>query len=271
MAITRVSLPAKRPLSGRRDSCPGALLGLLAGADVAVDLSHSGSIGLWHGWRNRERSAIRGCSILPVCETPAWYNLLMTTPSENDSPTNSELLALLESTLDVIKGISDHQEVLIEHGKTLARQQADQAAIVRILVERSGAQVAAVNGFSAKLDGLTSDIAMVKGGHAVAAMHRNAALIADDLGCQLIEELPQGVIVGFAKVAADNGEPSSEVDSFRHADMVMYGREASGHPCYITVEASFTVNANDVRRAAQERQLSPEVHRNPIVCRGRRC
>jgi hypothetical protein len=108
-----------------------------------------------------------------------------------------------------------------------------------------------VNGFSAKLDGLTSDIAMVKGGHAVAAMHRNAALIADDLGCQLIEELPQGVIVGFAKVAADNGEPSSEVDSFRHADMVMYGREASGHPCYITVEASFTVNANDVRRAAR--------------------
>ena len=94
-----------------------------------------------------------------------------------------------------------------------------------ILVERSGAQAAAVNGFSAKLDGLTSDIAMVKGGHAVAAMHRNAALIADDLGCQLIEELPQGVIVGFAKVAADNGESSSEVDSFRHADMVMYGRE----------------------------------------------
>ena len=175
----------------------------------------------------------------------------MMTPSENDSPTNSELLALLESTLDVIKGISDHQEVLIENGKTLARQQADQAAIVRILVERSGAQAAAVNGFSAKLDGLTSDIAMVKGGHAVAAMHRNAALIADNLGCQLIEELPQGVIVGFAKVAADNGEPSSEVDRFRHADMVMYGREASGHPCYITVEASFTVNANDVRRAAR--------------------
>ena len=108
-----------------------------------------------------------------------------------------------------------------------------------------------VDGLTAKMDGLTDDIAMVKGGHAIAAMRRNAALIADDLGCQLIEELPQGVIVGFAKVAADNGEPPGEVDSFRHADMVMYGRGANGHPCYIAVEASFTVNANDVRRAAR--------------------
>ena len=92
---------------------------------------------------------------------------------------------------------------------------------------------------------------MVRGGHAVGATHRNAPLIADDLDCQLIEELPRGVILALAKVAADNGEAINEVDSFRHADMVMHVKNARSQPGYIAVEASFTVDTNDVRRAAR--------------------
>ena len=47
----------------------GALLGLSAGPDVAVELYDAGSTGLWHGSRNREKSAIQGRSILPVWGT----------------------------------------------------------------------------------------------------------------------------------------------------------------------------------------------------------
>ena len=73
----------------------------------------------------------------------------------------------------------------------------------------------------------------------------------DNPGCQLIEELPQGIVIGFAKVAADDREPANEVDSFRHADLVLHVRDSRGHPGYIAVEASFTVNANGVRRAVR--------------------
>ena len=104
---------------------------------------------------------------------------------------------------------------------------------------------------SHKLNGLRDDIAMVKGGHAVSAMHHNSALIADELDCRLIEELPQGVILALAKVAADNGEARSEVDSFRHADMVMHVENGKSQPGYIAIEASFTVDSDDVRRAAR--------------------
>ena len=154
----------------------------------------------------------------------------MTTPDDNGPPTTAELLGLQRHVLEMLQALTDQVG-------SLRQEQAQQSQTMA--------------GLAGKVDGLTNDIAMVKGGHAIAAMRRNAALIADDLGCQLIEELPQGVIVGFAKVAADNGEPAGEVDSFRHADMVMYGRVANGHPCYIAVEASFTVNANDVTGAAR--------------------
>ena len=104
---------------------------------------------------------------------------------------------------------------------------------------------------SHKLNGLRDDIAMVKGGHAVSAMRHNSALIADELDCRLIEELPQGVVIALAKVAADNGEARSEVDSFRHADMVMHVENGKSQPGYIAIEASFTVDSDDVRRAAR--------------------
>ena len=107
------------------------------------------------------------------------------------------------------------------------------------------------DGFSEKVDGLKDDIALVKGGHARNEMRRNASLIADDLGCTLISEMSQGVIVAFAKVATDNGVASNEVESFRNADMVMLVQDANNKPGYVAVEASFTVDGNDVRRATR--------------------
>ena len=151
----------------------------------------------------------------------------------------------------MLQGLIDGQKGLTDSLAELSGRQDNQAKAIDLLADLAQGHSEILGGLTEKLDGLTNDIAMVKGGHAVAAMRQNAALIADDLGCQLIEELPQGVVVGFAKVAADDNQPPGEVDSFRHADMVMYGRGDKGHPCYIAVEASYTVDANDVRRAAR--------------------
>ena len=172
----------------------------------------------------------------------------MTTPPE-ENPTSLESLA--SQQMDLLKALNLVADFVVEQRAFNERISSAMESSASATTAGFNAMAGKVDGLTAKMDGLTDDIAMVKGGHAIAAMHRNAALIADDLSCQLIEVLPQVVVVGFAKVAADDGEPPGEVDSFRHADMVMYGRGANGHPCYIAVEASFTVNANDVRRAAR--------------------
>ena len=133
----------------------------------------------------------------------------------------------------VVKALAekvDAQGNLLETSNTVRETEAE---AITALLTGMDALNSRMEGFTDKVVGLTDDIALVKGGHAFGAMRRNAALIADDLGCQLIEELPQGVVVGFAKVAADNGEPDNEVDSFRHADMVMHVRDAKGHPGYV--------------------------------------
>ncbi len=117
------------------------------------------------------------------------------------------------------------------------------------LTARFDGLTAKVDGLTAKVDGLMDDIAVVKGGHARSAVQRNAALVADALGCQLIAEVPQGVLLGFAKIAEANGEPYNDVESFKNADMVLHVVNSDNQPGYITVEASFTIGDRDVTRA----------------------
>ena len=102
---------------------------------------------------------------------------------------------------------------------------------------------------NAKVDGIRQDLGEVRGGHARNAVLRNAALVADGLGCQLISEVPQGIILGFSRLAASNNEPSDDVKSFQQADLVLYVSDDQGVPCYLAVEASFTVAGRDIDRA----------------------
>ena len=55
----------------------------------------------------------------------------------------------------------------------------------------------------------------------------------------------------MANIAAANGEPDNEVESFRNADLVLFVSDPQGRTGYIAVEASFSVADNDVLRAAR--------------------
>ena len=138
----------------------------------------------------------------------------MTTSSENDHPDIEQLPSLQES--------------------------------VDILTAKIDSLAAEVN---AKVDGIRQDLGEVRGGHARNAVLRNAALVANGLGCQLISEVPQGIILGFSKLAEFNNEASNDVKSFQQADLVLYVSDDQGSPAYLAVEASFTVAGRDVDRA----------------------
>ena len=78
-----------------------------------------------------------------------------------------------------------------------------------------------------------------------------APLVADALDCQLISEVPRGIILGFSRVAANDHVPSDDVKSFQHADLVLYVSDDQGSPRYLAIEASFTVANRDIDRAVR--------------------
>ena len=56
--------------------------------------------------------------------------------------------------------------------------------------------------------------------------------------------------------------------SFKNADMVMHVLDDKGQPAYVAIEASFTVDSNDVSRDGEKRWISYTVHRIPwFSCR----
>ena len=98
----------------------------------------------------------------------------------------------------------------------------------------------------------------LRGAHASNVVQRNASLIADDMGYQIITQLPREELIGFANMARASGKSEDSVHSFREADLVMLVRDASGHPAYIAVEASFTVASNDIKRAKRNAEYLHE-------------
>ena len=103
----------------------------------------------------------------------------------------------------------------------------------------------------AKFDGVRDDLGLVKGGHARSAMVNNLPRIAAEFGFQYIAAMPQTTVTEFANMARALGEEQSQVDSFRNADMVMHVLDDKGQPAYVAIEASFTVDSNDINRAVR--------------------
>ena len=154
----------------------------------------------------------------------------------------------IQNYIDAIKSQMEAQGLVV---KSVADAQDASATMHSTLAEGFNDLNSKMEGLTAKVDGLTDDIAEVKGEHARGAMLRNAPLIADALGCQLIAEVPRGVLLGFAQIAEANGESRNYVQSFKNADMILHVMNPNNQPGYVAVEASFTVDDRDVTRAAR--------------------
>ena len=119
-----------------------------------------------------------------------------------------------------------------------------------------------------RVNGIRQDLGEVRGGHARNVVLRNAVLVASSLDCQLISEVPQGIILGFSRVAAANNESPGDVKSFQRADLVLYVSDDQGHPRYLAVEASFTIAGHDIDRAVRNADYLTRytgLHADPVV------
>ena len=155
----------------------------------------------------------------------------------------------LSNSVDTMRVKMDAGDAVLD---ALVRSHEAEGNLINVLTEGMTNLSGRMDGLTEKVGGLTNDIAEVKGGHAHSTMLRKAVLIADALDCQLIAEVDPGALLAFANVAKGDGASTSDVDSFKNADMVLHViNNADSIPGYIAVEASFTVDGNDIRRAAR--------------------
>ena len=103
-----------------------------------------------------------------------------------------------------------------------------------------------------------NDIGMLKGYATEAAIIRFADDVAIELGLRRVNTLGVNQLVDMAESADTAGmfdSPQSRRDnlrSFRRADLIMEAKDPkdpNGETCYVAVEASYTINGRDTRRA----------------------
>lgn len=122
-----------------------------------------------------------------------------------------------------------------------------------------------LDSLNGKIDGMKIDLDMIKGAHATNETVRKPARVADGLGYQFVYELPEATLLEYGRQARDKGKDKSEVESFKNADLVMMVQNAEHHPHYLAVEASYTVGADDIRRAKRTANYLKELTGIPSV------
>ena len=114
-------------------------------------------------------------------------------------------------------------------------------------------------------DRMQDDLAWLKGRIIYDIVRDDAALIADDMGFVLDRTLVRADLRRLMEGQDLSDLPRGEVRSFHRADLVMEVVDSEGNLHYIAVEASFTVNGRDSRRALRNAELLTRFTGRPSV------
>ena len=116
-----------------------------------------------------------------------------------------------------------------------------------------------------RLDRLQDDVGWLKGRIIYDIVRDDAALIAGDMGFVLERILVRADLRRLTEGQDLSDLPRGKVRSFHRADLVMEVVDNAGNPHYIAVEASFTVNGRDSRRALRNAELMTRFTSRPAV------
>ncbi len=96
---------------------------------------------------------------------------------------------------------------------------------------------------------LRDEIAPMKAAHARNAAIDDALSITADLSLRQAKILSREEIWEIIESADISGISTSDLRSFRRADLIMEAADKDGETCYVAVEISFTANGRDTVRA----------------------
>ena len=106
-----------------------------------------------------------------------------------------------------------------------------------------------------QLDQLRTDVAPIKAAHVINAARRFAYRIAEVQGLEFVDIVEPQDLGAMVRSSDTHDISDGDLDSFRDADMVLRANGPDGSACYVAVEASYTVNGRDTRRAIRNAQF----------------
>ena len=171
-------------------------------------------------------------------ENPEWAEALRT------RLLTRELLELPQTVTKLTQRVDN----LAQHVSELTQRMDNLAQHVSELTQRMDAMVQ-------RQDRMQDDLGWIKGRIIYDIVRNDAALIAGDMGFSLERTLVRGDLRRLTERHDVSDLPRGDVRSFHRADLVMQVADADGARSYIAVEASFTVNGRDSRRALRNAEL----------------
>ena len=117
----------------------------------------------------------------------------------------------------------------------------------------------------ARQDRMQDDLGWIKGRIIYDIVRNDAVLIASEMGFELERTLVRADLRRLTEQHDVADLPRGDVRSFHRADLVMQVADSEGNPHCIAVEASFTVNGRDSRRALRNAELMTRFTGLPAV------
>ncbi len=108
-------------------------------------------------------------------------------------------------------------------------------------------------------------LAWIKGRKIYDIVRNEAGLIAREMGFELEQTLDRVDLMELTRANDVSDLPHGVLRSFHRADLIMKVSDADGNPDYTAVEASFTVNGRDSRRALRNAALMTRFTGLPAV------
>ena len=102
---------------------------------------------------------------------------------------------------------------------------------------------------------IEDDISNMRGEHARNTAIGEAVDIAEYMGFRMLRILSGDDLRELLRTSDTSGVATSELQSFRRADLVMEATDADGNSHYIAVEASNTADERDTRRAIRNAEF----------------
>lgn len=158
---------------------------------------------------------------------------------------------LTRELLELPQTVAELAETVAELRQGQARLEASQAELARSLTGLAEAMAR----MEIRQDRMQDDLGWLKGRIIYDIVRNDAALIAGDMGFTLERNLVRGDLRRLTERHDVSDLPRGEVRSFHRADLVMQVADEEGRQQYIALEASFTVNGRDSRRALRNAEL----------------
>ncbi len=99
------------------------------------------------------------------------------------------------------------------------------------------------------MERIRNDIGTLRGEHARTVTLREMGLLAHNLGFTITKLLTLDELASLVRSSDTTGIPPNELSSFIRADIIAEATDSFDNPCYVTIEASFTINGRDTHRA----------------------